>query len=73
MKGIFHFRYVRALAGMDVRVAGQGAALKGAADRRSGLLPRVRLARAFTPGPGMPGHIGKPWFFPSRTELLLKI
>ena len=40
MKGIFHFRYVRALAGRDVRVAGQ-AALKGAADRRSGLLTRV--------------------------------
>ena len=25
MKGIFHFRYVRALAGRDVRVAGRGA------------------------------------------------
>ena len=44
MKGIFHFRYVRALAGRDVRVAGQGAALKGAADRRPGLLPRVPCA-----------------------------
>ncbi len=44
MKGIFHSRYVRALAGRDVRVAGQGAALKGAADRRPGLLPRVPCA-----------------------------
>ena len=44
MQGIFHSRYVRALAGRDVRVAGQ-AALKGAADRRSGLLPRGPCAR----------------------------
>ena len=43
MKGIFHFQYVRALAGRDVRVAGQGA-LKGVADRRYGLLPRVPCA-----------------------------
>ena len=51
MKGIFLFRYVRALAGRDVCAAGQGA-MKGkgectalAADRRSGLLPRGPCAR----------------------------
>ena len=58
------------LAGMCVWL--DEALLKGAANPRSGLLPEC-LARAFTPGPGMPGYIGKPWFFPSRTELLLKI
>ena len=70
-KGIFHFRYVPAFAGRDVRVAGHGA-LKGVAERRYGLLPRVPCA-GFHARAGMPGRIGKPWFSPSRTELLLKI